>query len=338
MNKIVLDSEEIGNVQSLVKTIASQYQSVEHSNFLRDVTLFAHQLPLKLRKALNDFRTLETFPGICLISGYPIDQKKIGKTPSHWNARSDISPALEEEIFLMLCGSLLGEVFGFLTEQNGRLVNDVLPIKEHESDQVGSSSDVVLGWHNEDAFHPFRADYLGLMCMRNPYHAVTRYVSIDMICLDQREKELLFESHFVIRPDNAHLHHLQELENLDHIQRAAIQRIHKMAADREKVPVLFGDIQSPYINLDPYYMDPIEDVEAAAAFENLVQRIETNAHDLDLQPGDIVFIDNYKTVHGRKPFKAMYDGNDRWLKRINITRDLRKSRAARSSSESRILV
>ena len=56
-----------------------------------------------------------------------------------------------------------------------------------------------------------------------------------------------------------------------------------------------------------------------------------------LRPGDVLFIDNYRVVHGRKPFKARYDGTDRWLKRIGVTRDLRKSRAARETAASRII-
>jgi alpha-ketoglutarate-dependent taurine dioxygenase len=57
--------------------------------------------------------------------------------------------------------------------------------------------------------------------------------------------------------------------------------------------------------------------------------------DFVLKPGDFVFIDNYRTVHGRRPFKARYNGYDRWLKRINITKDLRKSRDARLASTER---
>jgi len=34
---------------------------------------------------------------------------------------------------------------------------------------------------------------------------------------------------------------------------------------------------------------------------------------------------------------ANYDGTDRWLKRINLTRDLRKSRASRLTADSRII-
>ena len=59
--------------------------------------------------------------------------------------------------------------------------------------------------------------------------------------------------------------------------------------------------------------------------------------DVLLHPGDICFIDNFKAVHGRRAFKARYDGHDRWFKRINITRDLRKSRAERSGATSRII-
>ncbi|MBP2478023.1 putative NAD(P)/FAD-binding protein YdhS [Crossiella equi] len=34
---------------------------------------------------------------------------------------------------------------------------------------------------------------------------------------------------------------------------------------------------------------------------------------------------NKRAVHGRRPFTARYDGTDRWLRRINITADLRRS-------------
>jgi alpha-ketoglutarate-dependent taurine dioxygenase len=57
-----------------------------------------------------------------------------------------------------------------------------------------------------------------------------------------------------------------------------------------------------------------------------------------LEPGDVCLIDNLKSVHGRKPFLARYDGSDRWLKRINIARDLRKSRACRQGPNGRILL
>ena len=58
---------------------------------------------------------------------------------------------------------------------------------------------------------------------------------------------------------------------------------------------------------------------------------------ITLRPGDAVFVDNHLAVHGRRPFKARYDGTDRWLKRVSVTRDLRRSRALRDTPDSRLL-
>jgi enduracididine beta-hydroxylase len=111
-----------------------------------------------------------------------------------------------------------------------------------------------------------------------------------------------------------------------------------MRTSPEKLAVLYGDPQAPYIRLDPYFMQRLEDDEAGqAALDRLIEKIETQIHGLVLRPGDFVFMDNYRVVHGRKPFDARYDGSDRWLKRINLARDLRKSRDARPTAESRII-
>jgi alpha-ketoglutarate-dependent taurine dioxygenase len=82
-------------------------------------------------------------------------------------------------------------------------------------------------------------------------------------------------------------------------------------------------------------MDPPGDQDARLALNTLTGLIDANLSEVVLEPGDICFIDNYKVVHGRKAFKARFDGTDRWLKRTNITRDLRKSREFRATPLSR---
>jgi hypothetical protein len=84
-------------------------------------------------------------------------------------------------------------------------------------------------------------------------------------------------------------------------------------------------------------MDSPDNPEAGAAFDTLKTLIDGVLEDRVLQPGDFCFIDNFQAVHGRKPFKARYDGSDRWMKRINVVRDLRKSREARLSAISRVI-
>jgi len=48
-----------------------------------------------------------------------------------------------------------------------------------------------------------------------------------------------------------------------------------------------------------------------------------------LQPGQILFIDNRRAVHGRSPFFPKYNGKDRFLIRSFATLDYEKSAYAR---------
>ena len=90
--------------------------------------------------------------------------------------------------------------------------------------------------------------------------------------------------------------------------------------------------------LDPYHMKTDHwTARSLRAFRDLCDEIEVNLRPLPLRPGNLVFIDNFRAVHGRQSFRPRYDGSDRWLKRLNITRNLRGSRAWRPSADNRII-
>jgi Fe(II)/alpha-ketoglutarate-dependent arginine beta-hydroxylase len=342
MNRLSMFAEEISALKNLLAEVTTQYTSVERPDFLKEAALIAHQMPKRISRFFNDFKQLELPSGACVITGYPVDDQKIGPTPAHWKVRPEISPALEAEMLFVLLGSLLGDPIGWATQQRGYILHEVIPIREDENAQISTGSLQTIWWHNEDAFHPYRGDYVGLMCLRNPKRVPTTFASIDMIELDPKIKEILFEPHFVIRPDashapknngNGHVHD----HGIDDFGEIAYAQIQRLQVDSPKLSVLYGDPDSPYLRLDPYFMDPLGDDEAQFALNSLIHAIDACLAEVVLQPGDCLFIDNYRSVHGRKPFKASYDGTDRWLKRINITRDLRKSRAARHSCTSRII-
>jgi hypothetical protein len=125
---------------------------------------------------------------------------------------------------------------------------------------------------------------------------------------------------------------------MSQFQEEAYKKITDMNENPPKTAVLFGDPRSPYLRIDPYFMNDFGDSETSrAALRRLVNAIDNNLSDVVLEPGDCIFIDNFRAVHGRKAFVASYNGKDRWLKRINISRDLRKSREARLRCESRII-
>lgn len=335
---LTLNETEKASILDLVNGLAARYGSAEDPDFLAQTTVFAHQLPLRVRQFLNEFRLFEPSSAICRILGYPIDDGEIGPTPSHWKERQKRCLPVKEEILLVLLGSLLGDVIAWSTQQDGAVVHDIAPVKGHEKEQLGSGSAEELTWHTEDAFHPYRGDYLGMMCLRNPDQVPTTFAALDVSGLDAETLSLLFQPHYTIRPDESHLRKNRVGPVAGGALEAAHERIEKMHTRPEKIPVLLGSREAPYCRLDPYFMDPPEDPEARAALQRLIELMDHRLEDLVLGSGEICFIDNFKAVHGRRPFKARFDGTDRWLKRINITRDLRRSREARPSSESRLLL
>jgi Fe(II)/alpha-ketoglutarate-dependent arginine beta-hydroxylase len=346
MWRLELSNEEIKAIKLLIMEIAAEYESVENIDFLNKACLYAHELPWRVRAFLNDFRLEEPPSGVCVISGYPINLARIGATPTHWKWRLDMPGSLHEQILIVLYGSLLGDLLGWATQQDGYLVHDVFPIKGNENEQLGTGSEQTLWWHTEDAFHPYRADYICFLCLRNPDNVATTIGTIDAGKLDPAQVEILFQPRFTIRPDESHQERNEsdirkaKRPGSDNDQiKAAYERIKMMNTKPEKVSVLFGSPDTPYLRLDPYFMDLTDsDPEAREALNALIKHIDASLSDLVLQPGDYCFIDNYKAVHGRKPFKARYDGNDRWIKRICMTRDLRKSRQARANSATRIIM
>jgi hypothetical protein len=315
VRRLELTREELGGIRPLVREVAARYGSVEAADFLDNARTYAQELPRRLRAFLNAFRLKEP-SGVCLISGYPVDDSKIGKTPAHWKKKPHRSSTTEEETFLNLCGSLLGDAIAWSHQRDGLICQDLVPIEGHENKMIGSGSELELVWHTEDASYSHRGDYIGLMCLRNLNAVPTTYALIDEVELDSDDFEVLFEPRFFFRPDPSH------------------------PGDEggERSSVLFGDPKSPYVRFDPYCMDRPESEAARSAMNSLIEAIDRNLRGVALLPGECLFIDNYKAVHGRSSFTARFDGTDRWLKRIIIARDLRKSRAVRATPASRLVL
>jgi Fe(II)/alpha-ketoglutarate-dependent arginine beta-hydroxylase len=323
MDRLEIDSLERQAVMRLLDEIEDGFEDLESDEALQSSTVFAHELPSRIRRTLNAFR-LEKMSGALCISGYVVDQDRVGPTPAHWRERP--SSTRREELLLILLSSLIGDPIGWATQQNGRLIHDVLPIPGHEHEQLGSSSESLLTWHTEDAFHPLRGDFLSFACLRNPYGAATTVGHIDSLDLTDTTKAILFEERFRICPDESHL----AKNNAAALDAETFAGIDQMQSNPKPVAVLFGDPAQPYIRADPYFMSVgAGDQEAQQALDQLVKEMDQKLLDLRLKSGEFFFLDNFRVVHGRKPFKARHDGTDRWLKRVNIACDLRKSRAAR---------
>jgi L-asparagine oxygenase len=71
--------------------------------------------------------------------------------------------------------------------------------------------------------------------------------------------------------------------------------------------------------------------EGHAVMEILNQRIEEAAVGLCLKAGDLIIIDNRRTVHARTEFEPRYDGFDRWLQRSYVVDSLAPSAVDRKN-------
>lgn len=323
-----LDESELSRIERLIGEVRARYGTAHDANFLLRAGSLAASLPAGLVDFLRVFRLHETTAG-AVVTGFRVDDDRIGPTPAHWSAQHDPGSTAREEFFFVLVGNVLGEPFGWSTLQAGRLIHDVLPVKGEEFAQSGHGSTANLEWHTEDGFHPFRCDYLGLMAMRNHTRVATTFGSMRMVDLPTDVRRTLFEPRFLIRPDDEHL-------RASDMSRTSV---HDLADPDTPVPVLFGDPTQPYLRIDPYFMTAVtDDGEANFALKTIVAALDEVLDDLVLEAGDVGIIDNYRAVHGRRPFRARHDGTDRWLKKIVLTRDLRKSREIRSSAQSRVLI
>lgn len=341
VHRLTLTADDNTMIAPLLAGLAGRYDTIEDDALIRHAPVLARLLPERLVEFLADFRLREP-SAVCLVRGLDIDADRLGPTPGHWRDSQFDSPALDKEIFFLLCASVLGDVFGWATQQDGRIMHDVLPIKGHEHYEIGSNSLQHLSWHTEDAFHPCRGDYVALMCLKNPDDVETVVCDAGDIDWPALDVEALFEPAFTQMPDNSHLpQNASESTGdpvVDRLRARSFELIQSWNSDPVRRPVLFGDRQMPYMALDPYHMKTEGWPERSLkAFQGLCDQIEAQLRDVILRPGDLVFVDNFRAVHGRKSFQARYDGTDRWLKRLNITRNLRGSRAWRPAPDHRVI-
>jgi L-asparagine oxygenase len=273
------------------------------------------RLPECLVDFLYEFQLTESAGGI-IIRGFPVNSEAIGPTPGHWCEAAQRTSTVVYERYLRALASALGEVFAFRALQNGRLVQDLLPIAGHEDEKSGSGSGSLLDLHTEDAFHPHRCDYLGLLCLRNIYGTSTSYAELTPAAISPDLLDILFQPRFTIKADPTHAE----------------------ARDPKPAALLWGARTRPYLRIDYGFTEPLPgDAVAKLALGALADSLAKSERAITLRPGEALFIDNHLAAHGRPSFKARYDGTDRWLKRVSVTRDLRHSRVLRASASCRLL-
>ncbi|MFG2637074.1 guanitoxin biosynthesis L-enduracididine beta-hydroxylase GntD [Streptomyces sp. NPDC048362] len=329
-----LSTEETSAIEQLLADPKVTHRDPGGQDFHNDAWELVTRVPVGLRRFLEDFRRNDSAAAF-LLRGFGVDDTAVGPTPRNWAEAAAAGRTRREELFLAVMGKCLGEVFSWPTLQSGRMIQNVLPIAGEEAQQSGHGSDVLLEWHTEDAFHPYRCDYLALFGVRNHDRVPTTLASVREVTLSAEVRQVLAERRFYILPDDEHLRQLAVQRPND----PGLLRMRAMRDHPEPVAVLFGAADSPYLRIDPYFMRCVDgDAVAEVALKELVAELERAQQDVVVDAGTLLVVDNYLAVHGRRAFTARYDGTDRWLQKAVITRDLRRSRGTRDSAADRLVV
>ena len=233
------------------------------------------------------------------------DDVVIGDVPPTPAAQGqdDVQTATANQSILMHA-ALFGHPVGYAQEQNGKIIQDIFPVKGTETRQISTSSKTELALHTETAFHPYKPDYVLLLCLRGDENAETTFASIENILpyLSQHTIDVLQKEVFLTGIDESF-------------------RTHGEPDMEIPMSVLKRTERGWKLTYDATVMKGINE-EADTALRNLEWAVSSSIQSITLKTGQLLVIDNNSTVHGRKPFQPRYDGTDRWLKRVLVVEEL----------------
>ncbi|MEU8264308.1 TauD/TfdA family dioxygenase [Micromonospora sp. NPDC048999] len=304
-----LDAQEHRDLAAIAQRLAAQPPGlVDDARWLAAARDLSAELPLRLRQCLRRFATDAGAEAMLLLRNLPVAADKLPDTPSHADSvqRGSTVPAS----VLTLIALSLGEPVAFREEKSGALVQDVVPVPGMET-FPGNAGSVPLSAHVENAFHPHRPDIVGLCCLRSDHdnRAGLQVASIRraLAHLTEEARSVLGEARF---------------------RTAAPASFGPLGTTAPAHPVLAGDPADPDLIVDFESTAPVDEA-AAAALRELAAALHAVRRTVVLAPGDLALVDNRLATHGRTAFAARYDGRDRWLQRVFIHRDFRRSRALR---------
>jgi L-asparagine oxygenase len=269
-------------------------------------------LPDRLVGCLRAFRRYSSPSGGMLIHGLPVFE--VPPTPR--DPGLAVGTRLTAAGVLAMIAAIIGDQYGFKPELNGQIIQDIVPVRGFENTQQSISSETELYTHIELAFTEYRPDCLALFCLRGDHEkaAGTMLSAIDAILpmLSSDSVGILRQPRFKTTVDGSFLRGMGRGEPIY----------------VNPIRVFTGSASRPRVRADFAETTGI-DRAAQAALDELRRAAEKVAIAVYLEPGDLLLIDNNHAFHGRMPFRARWDGEDRWLLRTSITRDLSRSAAHR---------
>jgi L-asparagine oxygenase len=310
--QIILTHEEQDSFRVLAKELERYDPVRDTEEYIVAAQLHSARLPERIRRAALNFRRNGDAAGGMLLRNLPVDP--VPPTPDHADYGMGIH--LPAARVFSLASALFGDQFGFKPELAGQIIQDILPVAGYEDTQQSISSGTLLELHCETVFTDYRADVIGLMCLRPDPEGVagTVLASTAMLLpqLSASTLAILAEPRFSTTVDGSFLRGA----GIDHPILIGPVRVLDGDPRRPRIRCDFAETKG----LDPEAQDALDELYAVGCASIVEVRLEA---------GDLLLVDNHDSFHGRTSFRRHGDGNDRWLLRTFITRDLSRSRVHR---------
>ena len=284
---------------------------LDDSALMMDCSLAMYrEAPIGLLRTLLEFRHHGNVQGALLIRNLPTDED-LPPTPGTGNYDDPWRNVEIASVVQLMVMNVLGDVISYADEKQGRIIQDVVPVRGSEHKQENSGT-CLLELHTEDGFHPAAPRFISLLGLRADHDrqawTLASGIRKALAGLDGGTRATLSKPTFRIK--------------------LASSFVGDATVLTESMAVLRGSALDPELCVDFHAM-VAADREGERALANLQQALLRNLHGHVLERGDLIIIDNDKAVHGRTNFTAHADSEDRWLRRCFAVPDLRRSSAAR---------
>ncbi len=310
---IVLTEEEKSQLERIIEGLQGfRNSALDDEGLFLQLALVCKHIPERILAKLIGFRRRSNDYGTLLFRNLPVDPW-LPPMP----APSGLAVAKNtrySEYCLLLLLMTLGEPIAYEDEKDGNIVQNICPADGEEYNQENSGSIAPLEFHTEDGFHPFKPDYLGLYCLRSDHNGVAKTLTASIRrairLLPAKTVTVLRMPLFRIRLS------------------ASFLRGNAPVMYSAPLPILSGDVFEPDLCVDFHAMEA-ENPAAQRALECVKEALTQVLVGWVLVAGDMVIIDNRVAAHARSSFKPKYDGQDRWLQRLLVVEDFRRSSGSR---------
>lgn len=302
----VVDPEVSGSLGAALCSIdCSPYDNFELFRHTAQ-SMFKSHMPLEFFDFIRSGKFENSARGTFIFRGLPVDPG-LTETPTD-GKRSASKQTFVSEACILAVGSELGEPFSFAEEKGGEIIHNVCPIKGQEDSKSNAGSKSNFGLHTEVAFHPLRPHFLLLCCLRSDHDNESLTYVVDVIDayrrLSLKDRSELRQANFVLQAPESFRRGLQ-------------------GDGTVQGPAVEPSGNSLYACLNYNTMKALTK-NAQRALDALRDALHSPGvvGEVQLQPGELVAINNQKAVHGRNGFKPRFDGNDRWLQRIYVRNEI----------------